>query len=365
MTRARIGVIGTGWWATQFHLPGLVAYERAEVVALADPDPAKLRAAGDAFGIDRRFGDFHDLLAADDVDGVVIAVPHVHHHEIAAAALDAGKHVMLEKPMTLRSEDAWDLVARAERLGLHLVIGYTHQFTSRSRRAREIVRSGRLGDLHLVTGVFASMVESYLRGAPHEYAEVFGFPVTGPDAATYSDPAISGGGQGQTQVTHTMGMVFWVTGLRPVEVFARMAAAGLAVDLVDAITFRCEGGTLGTMASTGTLRPGQPAQQEIRYYGSEGLLVQDVAGGRLELRLNDGTQELLDPLPEADAYPAEATARCLVDLILGDGVNGAPGTPAAVTVEFLEAAYRSAAEGGPVAITPATPPDPPLDVEHT
>ena len=350
MSQAGIGVIGTGWWATQFHLPGLTAYERADVVALADPDQAKLQAAGDTFEVGQRHADYRDLLAEPDVDGVVIAVPHAYHHEIAAAALDAGKHVMLEKPMTLRAVDAWDLVDRADRAGLHVVIGYTHQFTSSSIRAREIVSSGMLGELYLVTAVFASMVESYYRGAPEEYAEVFDFPVTGPGATTYADPAISGGGQGQTQVTHTMGMVHWVTGLRPVEVFARMADHGLPVDLVDAITFRCDNGALGTMASTGSLKPGQPAQQEVRYYGSEGLLVQDVASGRLEASFNDGSHESRDPLPDHEAYPAHATARCLVDLILGDGVNQAPAEPAARTVAFLEAAYRSAEQGEPVEI---------------
>lgn len=348
--RVRIGVIGTGWWATQFHLPSLCDDERVEVAAIADPDADKLRLAGEAFGVDRRHLDHQDLLKAADVDGVIIAVPHAYHYDIAAAALAAGKHVLLEKPMTLRSEDAWDLVDRAERHGLHLVIGYTHQFTDRARRAHEIVRSGRLGDLLLVSGLFASMVESYLRGRPQDYADVYGFAVTAPEATTYSDPTISGGGQGQTQVSHTMAMAFWVTGLRPVEVFARMARHDLPVDLVDAITFRCEGGALGTMASTGSLRPGQSPQQELRYYGSQGLLVQDFISGRVEAHYNDGSDELLPPLPEDEVYPAGAPARCLVDLILGVADNPGPPEPAAVTVEFLEAAYRSAANGGPVTL---------------
>lgn len=348
---ARIGVIGTGWWATQFHVPGLLGYEAAEVIALADPDADRLRAAGDAFGVERLYADHHELLDAADVDGVVVAVPHAHHYDIAAAALDAGKHVMLEKPMTLRSEDAWDLVERARRRGLHLVIGYTHQFTDRAWQVREIVRSGRLGQLRLVTGVFASMVESYLRGRPQDYAEAFGFPVLAPDARTYSDPQLSGGGQGQTQATHTMGMIFWVTGLRPLDVFARMAQHDLPVDLVDAITFRCEGGALGTMASVGTLRAGQTPQQEIRYYGSGGLLVQDLVSGRVAAEFNDGTSVHLPSLPEDEVYPAQATARCLVDLIRGEGINLGPPEPAAVTVGFLEAAYRSAAAGEPVQLS--------------
>lgn len=348
MSRARIGVIGTGWWATQFHLPGLVAYEHADVVALADRDPGKLAAAGDRFDVARRCPDYRELLALDALDGVVVAVPHAYHHEIARAALDAGKHVLLEKPLTLTSADAWDLVRTAEDRGLHLVAGYTLQFTRHARLAREIVRSGRLGELRLVSGVFASMVESYFRGCPDDYADVFGFPLTGPDAATYSDPALSGGGQGQTQVTHPMGLAFWVTGLRPDEVYARMDNVGLGVDLVDAITFRLTSGALGTIASTGSVRPGQPQQQALWYYGSEGLMVQNFGAGHLEAHFNDGSMQTPEDLAPGELYPADAPARCLVDLIRGEGENLAPGEPAAYTVEFLEAAYRSAAKGVPV-----------------
>lgn len=347
---ARIGVIGTGWWATQFHLPGLVSYEHADVVALADPDTEKLAAAGERFDIASRHSDYHDLLADPRVEGVVVAVPHAFHHEIARAALDAGKHVLLEKPLTLAAADAWDLVDTAESRGLHLVAGYTFQFTRHARLVRQIVRSGRLGELYLVSGLFASMVRSYFDGSPDDYADVFDFPLTGPDPSTYSDPRISGGGQGQTQVTHAMGMVHWVTGGRPVEVFARMTDGGLPVDLADAITYRMDGGAVGTMASCGSVAPRQPQQQGIWYYGSEGLVVQDLIGGRVEAHFNDGTSELPPDLADGEVYPAEAPARCLVDLIRGVGENLAPALEAARTVEFLSAAYHAAASGVPTAV---------------
>jgi predicted dehydrogenase len=347
----RIGVIGTGWWATQFHLPGLVSYPACSVEALADPDPAKLAAAGEAFAVpaERRFEKYGDLLSSGLVDGVVIAVPHAFHYEIARAALDAGVHVMLEKPMVLAAADAWDLVRRSEAAGLHLVVGYTFQFTDHARRAREIVQSGRLGDVHLVTGQFASMVQSYLQGRPGDYQDVFGFPLTGPGERTYSDPAIAGGGQGMTQVTHPMGLAFWVTGRRAVEVHAFMADHGAAVDMVDAIAYRLDNGGLGTMASTGQIHPGQREVEHVIYHGTEGVLVQDLTAGTLDVSYADGTNE---SVTSADTYPATATARCLVDLIAGtDGAeNRGPARPAAATVEFLEAAYQSARSGQPVRI---------------
>lgn len=341
----RIAVVGTGWWATQFHIPSLVDYEGAELVAFADPNEEKLDIASKRFGVDAAFTDPQELFGSGLADGVVIAVPHAFHYELAKAALEAGVHVLLEKPMTLTAAHAWDLVDTAERTGRHLTIGYTYHHTRAASMVREAITSGRIGELIQISGLFSSMVESYLRGRPEDYRGVFDFPVTGPGERTYSDPAIAGGGQGHLQVTHGMGMVLWATGERVEDVAAFMNNRGLAVDLADGIAYRTTSGAVGTMGATGSLAPGQPPQQEYRYYGTEGFVLQDLLGGTVSIRLNDGTHEGLDPpLSEDELYPAHLPSRRLADLIAGHGENLAPAEAAARVVEFLEAAYRSAEE---------------------
>jgi predicted dehydrogenase len=344
--RPRIGIVGTGWWATQAHLPSLATYDGAEVTAIADPDRRQLQAAAERFDIATTYEDPAQLFASGAVDGVVIAVPHVHHYPLAKAALDAGLHVMLEKPMVLQASHAWDLVDTAEAAGLHVMVGYTYQFTRAAAHVAELIGSGRIGELLHVSVLFASMVESYYRGRPDDYREVFDFPVTGPAASTYSDPAIAGGGQGQTQVTHAMGMVLWATGRRVSDVSAFMANRDLAVDLVDGIAYRLDNGAVGTMASTGSLRPKQPSQQELRYYGTEGFVLQDLLAGTVSAQFNDGGSEAIDPLQDDEIFPSAAPARGFADLIAGRGENRAPAVPAAHVVEFLEAAYRSAGQDG-------------------
>ena len=349
MAKARMGVIGAGWWATQHHMPSLKSYEKADLVAIADMKPEKLAAAADFYDIENTFGDHRDLLASG-VDGVVIAVQHAFNYQVARDALDAGVNVLVEKPMTLKASEAWDLVERAQARDLHLMVGYTYQFTRHALAAREIVQSGRIGELQLVSGVFTSWVESYLRGNPQDYAEAFGFPVTGPEPDSYSDPSMSGGGQGYLQVTHPMGMVFWVTGRRASEVFAFMESYDLAVDLVDAFSYRFDNGAVGTMASTGGARPGQSLDQGFVYGGTEGFVRQDIIHGRLEAEYHDGTSEQFPDLSEDELYPAHATSRGLVDLIQGEAENRAPGEAGARVVEFLEAGYKSAASGQSVRI---------------
>ena len=349
MAKARMGVIGAGWWATQFHIPSLKTYEKADLVGIADVKPEKAAAAADYYDIRNTYDDHRELLAAG-VDGVVVAVQHAYHYEVARDALDAGVHVLVEKPMTLTAADAWDLVERAKSNGLHLMVGYTSQFTRHADAAREIVQSGKIGDVQLVSGIFTSWVESYLRGKPEDYAEAFGFPVTGPEPNSYSDPAIAGGGQGHLQVTHPMGMALWVTDRRAVEVFAFMESYDLAVDLVNSFSYRLDNGASGTMASTGAMRPHQRLDQQLVYAGSGGLVRQDLAGGRLEAQYHDGTSEQFPDLSEEELYPAHLPSRGLTDLILGEAENRAPGEVGARVVEFLEAGYRSAACRRPVKV---------------
>lgn len=343
-TRARIGVIGTGWWATTAHLPSLREYERAELVAVADPDATRLEAAGRHFEVARRYIDYQEMIARETLDGVVIAVPHAFHYEVARRALDSGLHVLLEKPMVLTASEAWDLVARAKARSSHLVIGYESHFTRHAVAARDLIQSGRIGEVRFVSGLLTSMAESFYRGQSDDYDAVLDFELARPGEGTYTDPAIVGGGQGQTQVTHAMGLILWTTGLRASDVSAFVDGFGLQVDLVDAISYRLDNGALGTMGSTGSLRPSQPWQLDFRYYGSEGFVLHDTFRGELAVHFNDGSSEVFTPLEPNEISPPSAPARCLADLILGQGENLAPGDAGARTVEFLEAAYRSARE---------------------
>ena len=102
------------------------------------------------------------------------------------------------------------------------------------------------------------------------------------------------------------------------------------------------------MASIGNVRPGQPEDQPYLYSGSKGFLRQELINGRLNVQYGDGTQEVVRDLSPSEIYPAHAPARGLVDLVRGTAENRAPGEFGARVVEFLEAAYQSAATGKPV-----------------
>src|SRR5436190_23442688 len=112
-TRARIAVVGCGSWANEAHLPALRDNPAAELVALVEPREDALHAAATNFGVDRAYRAIEPMLAEVKPEGVVIAVPHVHHFAAATASLESGAHVLLEKPMVLEPAHGRSLISMA------------------------------------------------------------------------------------------------------------------------------------------------------------------------------------------------------------------------------------------------------------
>lgn len=342
-TQARIAVIGAGWWSTYTHIPGILANPAAELVALCDTDAAKLRAAAEAYQLERLYEDYQVMIERERPDGVVIATPHATHYQIAKHCLEQGLHVMLEKPMTLYARDARVLVELARAKQCELIIGYTNNFLPLAIRAREVMQSGVLGPAQFVNCVMVSRILEFLRGdsTPNFGSAVF--PVHGP-GPVYSQPSLSGGGQGHLQLTHLVGLLFFVSGLRARRVIGLMSNHGLPLDLVDAITVEFEGGALGTVGGSGNSYQGK---LDLQIHCARGSIDMDVAVGTLTVRGEDGLNEQFGPPTEDEREDGRfSTANNLVDVILGRAANGAPGDGGWRAVELLDAAYRSAALGG-------------------
>ncbi len=338
-------MVGTGWWSTYSHIPGLIENPAADLVAVVDTDRAALDRCAAVYNAGRTYTDLEEMIGRESPDGVVIAIPHAHHYEVTRMCLEHDLHVMLEKPMVLKAIDGRALIEMARERERELIVGYPWHFAPASRRAREIVQAGRLGSIQLVACLFSSMVIEFYRGDDSAYESHFRYPVTGP-GNVYSDPALSGGGQGHLQVTHSAALTMFVSGLRAERVSAYMNKFGLPVDLVDAINVQFEGGAVGTFTSTGNVGVRDAGQLEIRIYGEEGYVLLDAVGGELRFRGHDGSEETFRTDDPEAAYTRFATADNLVDVCLGAAANGSPAEFGLACVEILDAAYRSAETPG-------------------
>jgi predicted dehydrogenase len=339
--KARIAVIGAGWWATSVHIPALLANPAAELVAICDADAARLGAAREAYPAGRGYTSHAEMLEREQIDGVIVATSHASHYQLARDCLARGLHVLVEKPLTLSAAHARDLVDLAREQGRELIVGYPWNYTRPAIRAREVLTSGALGAGQFVMCVFNSYCIDLFRGDDHS-DQPKAYRVHGP-GAVYSRPELSGGGHGHLQLTHSIGLMSFVTGLRPRRVIALMQNHGLPVDLVDAITVEFEGGALGILGGTSNARP---SILDLQVHCAGGRAVLDMAAPSTTLLPHGGQAEAIGLGDGESPYPSDATSANLVDVALGRAPNGSPAEPGWRTVEILDAAYRSAHAGG-------------------
>jgi predicted dehydrogenase len=143
----RIGVVGYGYWGPNL-VRNFAETNGAEIAAVADLDTQKLATVKRRFPAVTTTTNFNDLLSDPTIDAVAIATPVNTHYELAMAALKAGKHVWVEKPMTETLEQARRLVDEAERRGLALHVDHTFIYTGAVQKMAELTRSGELGKIY-------------------------------------------------------------------------------------------------------------------------------------------------------------------------------------------------------------------------
>ena len=271
MAKLRLGVIGAGSWAVMSHLPNFAKRgDEVEFVAVARKGPEMLAKIRDDWGFEIASEDYHDVIDAG-IDICLVASPTGLHHEHAKAALEAGAHVLVEKPVTIEPALAWDLVETADRLERHLLISFGWNYRPMVRTAKEMMGREGVGEIEqLMLHMASTTRELLLNTGSYPQAS----PDTVPEQATWTDPRLSGGGYGQAQLSHALGLTYWLcTDLEPLELFAFMSAPyGAPVELHDAVAMRFANGAVGTMdgGSTHVNAGGNKHQVELRVIGSEG-----------------------------------------------------------------------------------------------
>jgi len=152
----KLGLIGCGRVAENYHLPALRKLAGAEVVAVADLDPQRLRRVADRFHVERRYPDVVALLDDLSVEAVAVCVPVQFHAEVALRALEAGKHVFIEKPLALSLAEADRLIECAKQAPGTAMVGFNLRWHRLLRQARALVQRGALGPLELLRTAFTS-----------------------------------------------------------------------------------------------------------------------------------------------------------------------------------------------------------------
>ncbi|MFM8984967.1 MAG: Gfo/Idh/MocA family protein [Planctomycetia bacterium] len=262
----RAGIIGLGFIG-RLHLRAASLVPGVRVVAVAEPHAAAREAA--PAGVER-FADYRDLLARD-LDFVTICLPTVLHHPVALAALEAGKHVLIEKPVTTTYAQAEDLMAAARARGRVLYTGMTHRFYPEVRAVKERLDQGEFGEVVMLRDCIL---------------ESLGF-LGGP--AWYRDPAAAGGGTVLSSGIHLVDRVLWFAGRRPRAVAGCTSNALLGGPLEDAAQMTLDfGPACSAQLTFGWLAEPHPLVCDLEIIGTRGSAVIHTWQG-YELRTAAGT----------------------------------------------------------------------------
>jgi predicted dehydrogenase len=159
----RVGLLGLGAIAQVVHLPVLHSLEGVTLAGVCDVDRAKASAIAARFGNPRVYKSDDEVFNDPELDAIVICTPNYLHHTQSIAALEAGKHVLVEKPLAIKAEDAEQVLAVAERTGKTLMVAMNNRYRPDIQALKPFASGGELGSLFLVRGAWLNKKQRLVR----------------------------------------------------------------------------------------------------------------------------------------------------------------------------------------------------------
>jgi predicted dehydrogenase len=345
MDKLRVGVIGLGMG--RVHVENYQKHPQADVVAIADIDTARLIEIGDRFGVPNRYTSPEEMLACEHLDVVSVATPNKFHKPLTIAALEAGCHVLCEKPMALSAAEGREMIAAAQRVGKRLMINFSYRFSEQSMALKEQAESGILGDVY-----YARTIWHRRRGLP-------GF------GGWFGQKALSGGGPLIDLGVHRLDLALWLMNYpQPTWVMASTynpiatelaRQKGTTYDVEDLAVglIKFANGATVELEASWAANICERELMETRLFGTKGGLVQRNLEetykfeAEMYLELN-GAQ--FDMKLHPPFRPVQSSMYHFIDSIVNDTPNTATAEEGLRVMQILDAIYLSAERGEPVRI---------------
>ncbi len=267
MGKFRIGFIGCGEISI-YQAKGISQANNAEIGMVMDVVPTLAQDLGEKYQVPYTT-DVDELLAQEDIHGIYVAVPHYLHAPMAIKAAQAGKHVMVEKPIAISLQDADAMIEAAKESGVLLSVCYILRYLASSIKAKELIDKGAIGE---VIGIkmmsISDKSSSYWHGGYSGRAKS--------DWRTIKEK--SGGGVLIMNISHNIDLMRYLTGLEAKEVYSDYDTFLTPVEVEDMIvtTLRYDNGAIGLIEAGSCMRGGHPFNRNYygdRIYGTEGQIM--------------------------------------------------------------------------------------------
>jgi len=326
-----VGICGAGHIVPN-HAQAMARTDGVELVAISSRTPASARKMARQCKVRRVYDDHRQLIEAPEVDVVVVATPNYQHCELALRAIDAGKHVMVEKPLAITVAEGRKMIAAAKRAGVHLIYAEQLPLAPKFARLIALARAGEFGDLYMVRQI-----------ERHQ----------GPYSPWFFQKKTAGGGALMDLGCHSIAVAREIVNKQPVKRVSALARTFRHkqgnVDDFMIVQLEFGGGCLGVIESNWCHLGGMDSITEV--FGSRGNGYADLfKGSGLELyserpaaslhaRLGGWTKPQVDPCYE-NGYVTQIEA--MRDTVLYDVPPAQSGEDGLAILEIMAAAYRAA-----------------------
>ncbi|MBN1190571.1 MAG: Gfo/Idh/MocA family oxidoreductase [Dehalococcoidales bacterium] len=368
MKKVKVGVLGCGT-ISDWHLSGWKDVSGGEVVAVCDIVEEKAIAMAGKYNVARIFTDYQQMLEKGDIDAVDICLPHYLHSEAVIAAARAGKHALVEKPMTNTLEEADRMIRECDIAGVKLMVAHIARFGPVSQIMKKVIDSGTIGKLHTI--LHRSMMHK---------------DVVAQSAEEQSEwklrEGTSGGGCLHRCGIHSMDLIRWLSGSEVTRIYAETGTFvwDVPYETASHVSMRFANGAIGVYDHTWFYVPGYRASEMV-IIGSEGAARERTSGpaynSRAEVEISSRNLDaMLSNIPDLSGLlplhtgkkrlwgVSDEPIRSLhfqlpvgssfavqeshfVDCILNDRQPLITGVDGARALEMVIAAYRSAASHEP------------------
>ncbi len=333
----KAAVLSAGAWSQSSHLPALKGDSRVELIAISSPNAGMAASLGAQFDVPH-FTNWREALSTKP-DIVVVSSPPVAHEEQVIAALEAGAHVLVEKPFALSSAPARRMRDTAERLRKVLLVGFGWPAAPIFDLSRKLIVAGEIGPVEHMTMHLAVNTRALLSGRTDGG---WGGKAES-DTSTYTDKAISAGGSAAVTMSHQLGMVEWLVGEPIVALYASTFPPASDIDLHTTVNAEFAGGGSPALSAASTHPYLARPQWHFALYGRDGQLWADSVADTLRLvRANGEVVEYRDP-DASGLYDPGAPTKALIECAFGAAAPaGLTARLAAHVVAVTDAIYLSA-----------------------
>lgn len=322
----RYGIAGFGLHGDKRLMPGFARAERSQCTAIARRDPAKARATAERYGLKHWFTSTAELARCPEVDAIFVASPNSVHLADTLAAIENGKPVLLEKPMAMNAVEARQMADAARASNLKLGIAQVFRFEESTRRMRERIAQGELGEIVLARAEFCFFGRGHVR-------------------SWLNDAAVAGGGPIADIGVHCIDTLRFILDdeVTAVSTFTRADKESRDVEASAVLNLQFRRGTLATVTVSYRADYRTPLEftgERAVLRASNGLTVEHPV--TIEL-LREGKVVESERCSNESAYAVQVDA--FSDWLTGDAPFAAPAEEGLKNQMILDAAYRSARSG--------------------